>query len=219
MFSKMGAMAALAPSLFGQGSVRFDPTLARLRRHVLGGGAWFDHLPGWLSGHEVVFHAVREEVSWESGRRWMYEREVDVPRLTAGLSFERAPHPVLLEARRALELAYDTTFDRLHAALYRDGRDSVAWHGDRVQARPQGNLVAILSLGEPRRFLLKSRAGGRSLTLTLGWGDLIVLGGTAQQTWRHCVPKCASAGPRMSLMFRRSEDGVGVSDPNTCTRV
>ncbi len=201
-------MRALAPSLFGSGTVQLDAGLSKVRRQVLGEGAWLDHLPGWLEGHDRVFEAIREGAPWQAGRRWMYEREVAVPRLTASLGFDAPLHPVLLQARAALERAYDTRFDRLGAALYRDGQDSVAWHGDRVRHVPQGTLIAILSLGEPRRFLIKPAKGGRSLTFRLGWGDLFVMGGTIQQTWRHTVPKVASAGPRISLMFRRSPDGL-----------
>lgn len=205
-------MAALAPSLFGRGAVTVDPSFGRVRRHLLGDGAWIDHLPGWLQGHEQVFHAVREGAAWQSERRWMYEREVAVPRLTASLDFAAPLHPVLPIARDALAAAYGTRFDRHGAALYRDGRDSVAWHGDRVCHPPQGTLVAILSLGEPRRFLIKPAVGGRSLTFQLGWGDLFLMGGTVQRTWRHTVPKVASAGPRISVMFRRSPDGLRAGD-------
>ncbi len=151
----------------------------------------------------------------------MYDREVAVPRLTARLSLEPALHPVLGQVQAALARAYDSDFDVLHAALYRDGRDSVAWHGDRVQHGPSGTLVAILSLGEPRRFLMKPARGGRSQAFQLGWGDLIVMGGTVQRTWRHAVPKVASAGPRISLMFRRSTDGLRLNpqgDPTTSYR-
>ena len=77
----------------------------------------------------------------------------------------------------------------MSANLYRDGRDSVAWHGDRVGPRGHETVVAILSLGSPRRFLLRPRGGGPSLRLTPAAGDLLVLGGTCQRTWQHCVPK------------------------------
>lgn len=201
-------MTAPAPSLFGGGLPQVDRGLTRLRRTSLGDGAWLDHQPGWLSGHDAVFDAVRDHADWQHERRRMYEREVDVPRLTASLPLDAPGHPVLVQAASVLSQAYGTRFDRLHAALYRDGRDSVAWHGDRVLDRPEGTLVCIVSLGEPRRFLIKPAAGGRALTFHLGWGDLFVMGGTVQRTWRHGVPKVASAGPRMSLMFRRSQDGL-----------
>jgi alkylated DNA repair dioxygenase AlkB len=191
--------------------------MSRLRRHVLGDGAWIDHQAGWLEGHEAVFHAVRASADWQHERRLMFDRHVDVPRLTASLSLAEPGHPVLGRAVEMLSGVYETCFDRLHAAFYRDGRDSVAWHGDRVLGGPRGTLVAILSLGEPRTFLIKPAAGGRSLSFRLGWGDLLVLGGTIQRTWQHSVPKAASAGPRISLMFRRSQDGLrsSVGDPES----
>ena len=106
----------------------------------------------------------------------------------------------------ALSRRYGLVFDRVGAALYRDGRDSVAMHGDRVlRDLPGDTLVATVSVGEPRKFVLRPRAPGEGLTLSLGWGDLVVMGGTIQRTWRHGVPKAAHAGPRISLMFRSSQ--------------
>jgi alkylated DNA repair dioxygenase AlkB len=104
----------------------------------------------------------------------------------------------------ALGRHYGTDLATVSANLYRDGRDSVAWHGDRVGRRRAEAVVAIVSLGSPRRFLLRPKGGGRSLRLTPGPGDLLVLGGTCQRTWQHSVPKCAAAGPRVSVMFRES---------------
>src|ERR687891_1000781 len=80
--------------------------------------------------------------------------------------------------------------------------DSVAWHGDRVARHRAETVVAILSLGSPRRFLLRPKGGGRSLRFEPAGGDLLVLGGTCQRTWEHTVPKRAQAGPRISVMFR-----------------
>ena len=107
-------------------------------------------------------------------------------------------------AGRAPSLAarYGVRFDILGLNLYRGGADSVAWHGDRVGRRRSHTVVAIVSLGAPRRFLLRPVGGGPSLRLTPASGDLLVLGGTCQRTWQHSVPKCASAGPRISVMFR-----------------
>jgi alkylated DNA repair dioxygenase AlkB len=100
---------------------------------------------------------------------------------------------------------YDVAFDSVGANLYRDGRDSVAWHGDRVLRTVAVATVAIVSLGAPRRFLLRPRGGGRSIVHRLGPGDLLVMGGTCQRTWQHCVPKSANpVGPRISVTFRHA---------------
>jgi alkylated DNA repair dioxygenase AlkB len=189
-------------SLFGSGEPRLDPELPGLRRLTLTAGAWVDHLPGWLEGHDAVFEHLRRTTRWEHYRRRMYERVVDVPRLEADLPDDGPGHPVIAEARDALSRRYGLALARVSLAYYRDGRDSVAWHGDRLGHLADDTVVAILSLGEPRRFLLRPVAGGVSRAFELGWGDLLVMGGSCQRTWQHAVPKVAQAGPRMSVQFR-----------------
>jgi alkylated DNA repair dioxygenase AlkB len=189
-------------SLFGSGEPRLDPRLPGLRRLVLSGTAWVDHLPGWLEGHDALFETLRRTTRWEHQRRRMYERVVDVPRLVAELPDDGPGHPVLDQAAAALSGHYGLTLARISLAYYRDGRDSVAWHGDRLGRLVDDTVVAILSLGEPRRFLLRPTAGGASRAFELGWGDLLVMGGSCQRTWQHAVPKVALAGPRMSVQFR-----------------
>ena len=97
---------------------------------------------------------------------------------------------------------YDRPFDSVGLNFYRDGRDSVAWHGDRVRHQQADPLVVIVSVGAPRPFLLRPRGGGSSLSYLLGQGDLLVMGGAIQHDWEHCVPKVAAAGPRISITFR-----------------
>lgn len=86
--------------------------------------------------------------------------------------------------------------------LYRTHRDSTGWHGDLIGKVQDVSTVPVLSLGATRRFLIKPAAGGRSVSLTLASGDLVVMGGRAQRDWRHCVPKQTTpAGPRISVNF------------------
>ena len=132
----------------------------------------------------------------------MYERRVDVPRLIATVPDDGPGDPVLTDVSRTLGRRYGTRFNHVHLALYRHGGDSVAWHGDRVGKLQPHAIVAILSLGGPRRFLLRPRGGGPSRPFTLGSGDVLVMGGTCQTTWEHCVPKVAKAQPRIAIMFR-----------------
>jgi alkylated DNA repair dioxygenase AlkB len=131
----------------------------------------------------------------------MYDRVVEVPRLIGGLNdVERPP---LVEAMRiALSQRYGEELVRTTVALYRDGKDSVAFHGDTTARNMVQAIVATVSLGAPRRFLMKPAEGGRSIPFALGGGDLFVMGGTAQRTWRHGIPKVTEAGPRIALMFR-----------------
>ena len=87
--------------------------------------------------------------------------------------------------------------------FYRDGRDSVAWHGDTIgRGKHTDTMVAIVSFGDPRRLALRPRGGGDSISVEMGHGDLVVMGGSCQRTWEHSVPKVASAGPRVSVQFR-----------------
>jgi alkylated DNA repair dioxygenase AlkB len=193
---------ATQATLFGRSAPRVDPGFPGLSRIPLTGGAWLDHLPGWLEGHEVVFDALWRTTRWEHQRRRMYDRMVDVPRLVAELPDDGAGHPVLDDAAAALSTRYALPLESVSLACYRDGRDSVAWHGDRMGRLTDDTVVAIVSLGTPRRFLLRPRAGGPSRAFDLGWGDLLVMGGSCQRSWEHAVPKAAEAGPRISVQFR-----------------
>lgn len=190
------------PSLLaGADEPSFDATLASARRRFLGQGAWVDHVPGWVSGGDALFDELLDTAPWgQEAQRPMYDRIVDVPRLTTG-RWDARP-PLLGRMARCLGRHYGTHLPSVSANLYRDGNDSVAWHGDRIGRHRVTTIVAILSLGEPRRLLLRPEGGGPSIGYTLCSGDLLVQGGTCQKTFQHCVPKRASAGPRISVMFR-----------------
>jgi alkylated DNA repair dioxygenase AlkB len=189
------------------------PALGRLagavRRHTLTRGAWVDHLPGWVRGSDAVLPVLLASVDWRAERRRMYDADVDVPRLLRWYDgAEPLPHPLLGAARAALSRHYagelGEPFVTAGMCLYRDGRDSVAWHGD-TQGRSAhtDTMVAIVSFGAPRPLLLRPRGGGQSLRFPLGHGDLIVMGGSCQRTWEHSVPKTARpVGPRVSVQFR-----------------
>jgi alkylated DNA repair dioxygenase AlkB len=193
------------------GSPSFGPLPGRVRRTALSRGAWVDHLPGWLTGADRLFERLLDSVPWRAERRQMYERVVDVPRLLAFYGEgDPLPDPLVAEARDHLDAHYAAElgepFRTAGLCLYRDGRDSVAWHGDRIgRGRHADTMVAILSLGEARRLLLRPRGGGagRTLGFALGHGDLLVMGGSCQRTWEHCVPKSARpCGPRISIQLR-----------------
>jgi alkylated DNA repair dioxygenase AlkB len=180
-----------------------------VRRTRLDHGAWVDIRPGWMAGAAVLFDRLREAVPWREERRRMYERVVDVPRLLCFYAEgEPLPDPALLAARDALTGHYwpDLREPLCTAGLclYRDGRDSVAWHGDRIgRGSTEDTVIAILSLGAPRALLLRPRGGGPALRHELGHGDLLVMGGSCQRTWEHAVPKTTRAtGPRISVQFR-----------------
>jgi len=188
--------------LFGHDEPAFDRGFAKLQRVELSDGAWFELVPGWLRGEARLFEHLLETTRFRSETRTMYEREVEVPRVYAALPADGPGHPVLGAIQQALEGRYAERFERVSVALYRDGRDSVAFHGDYVARKLPEALVASVSLGAPRRFLVRHVSGGRSLALTLGSGDLLVMGGSMQRTHHHAIPKVARALPRMVVMFR-----------------
>lgn len=202
---------ALQSSLFDDAPA---PTLGELgaahRRH-LDETAWLDLLPGWATGTDEVLARLLREVPWRSERRRMYDSVVDVPRL---LRFygegEPLPHPLLTDMREDLSAHYarelGEPFVTAGLCLYRDGADSVAWHGDRIgRSREEDTMIAIVSLGSSRHLALRPRDGGASQRVSLGHGDLVVMGGACQRTWDHAVPKTsATVGPRVSIQFRVS---------------
>jgi alkylated DNA repair dioxygenase AlkB len=193
------------PSLFALEPADVDRVFAGLRRIQLDADSWVDHAPGWVSGSDRVFEEVLAGRDWEQRTRRMYDKTVEEPRLTAPWTLEsgRPLEPAILEEiRRVLSHRYDREFDSVGFNLYRDGRDSVAWHADKIPPEVEEPLVVLVSLGEPRRFLLRPKGGGASRTFLLGRGDLLVTGGNTQRTWEHSVPKAAKAGPRISVAYR-----------------
>jgi alkylated DNA repair dioxygenase AlkB len=181
----------------------------RVRRTELAHGAWLDLRPGWVTGADTLFERLAGAVPWRAERRPMYDRVVAVPRLLSYYGAgEPLPDPALDQARRALDEHYrgelGEPLSTAGLCLYRDGRDSVAWHGDNSGRRTRETVVAIISLGTPRSLLLRPRSGGGpTLRHDVGHGDLLVMGGTCQRTWQHAVPKSARVtGPRISIQFR-----------------
>ncbi len=194
--------APLQGSLFGTGAPRLCAD-APAERTDLGGGAWIERIPGWIEGDQTLLEHLTVTTTWHAGRRPMYDRMVDVPRLTASVPRDGPGHPVLDEAVRMLSERHGHAIDRITLALYRDGRDSVAPHGDQVARDLDTSVMATVSCGAPRRFLLSPVAGGPSHSFDLGHGDLLVMGGTVQRTWRHGIPKTnRPVGPRICVMFR-----------------
>lgn len=201
-------MPTLQATLFDDAET---PTLAPLSpaRTALARGAWLDLQPGWLSGGEDVLDTLVHEVDWRAERRRMYDQVVDVPRLTRFYAEgEALPHPLLTEARDALSRHYvdelGEPFVTTGLCLYRDGEDSVAWHGDRIgRSRETDTMIAIISLGAARPLALRPRDGGTSRRWSLAHGDLLVMGGSCQRTWEHAIPKVSdAAGPRVSVQLR-----------------
>lgn len=211
---------AFQPSLLDAApaaGVDVDESFSGLTRVQLDPTSWVDHAPGWVTGSDELFADLVAGKRWNQRSRRMYGRLVEEPRLTSWwrtASGQRLDPPVLERMRGLLSDRYDVELDSMGLNLYRDGRDGVAWHGDRIAKEITEPVVAIVSVGEPRTFLLRPApgnhdvpAGGRrSLAFQLGHGDLLVTGGACQRRWQHTVPKVASAGPRISITFRHGLD-------------
>jgi alkylated DNA repair dioxygenase AlkB len=198
------------PSLFGSsGDLGVADLGAAVERRALAEGAWIDLRPGFITAADELFDALVSSVPWHEEQMHMYDSTVRIPRLLARYTQgEALPHPVLDEARAALNAHYlgelGEPFVSAGLCLYRDGNDSVAWHGDRIaRESPRDTMVAILSLGATRPFALRPKAGGTGLRLQVGHGDLLVMGGSCQRTWLHAIPKTAHClGARISIQFR-----------------
>lgn len=185
------------------------------QRRNLGGGAWIEARSGWLDeptalNQPTLFDQLLTDIPWRAERRQMYDRVLDVPRLVSScdLTVDPPPHPAIARLRRRLNDIYagelGEPFTTAGFCLYRDGSDSVAWHGDTIgRGNVEDTMVAVISLGATRVFAMRPRGGGHSLRLPQRHGDLLVMGGSCQRTWEHAVPKTtAPTGPRISVQFR-----------------
>lgn len=196
----------LQGTLVGTGPPTIDAG-AVFERIELGPDSWVDVARSWLLGADTLFDQLVRDIPWRQGRRLMWGRMVDDPRLTWWPDRTRAPAgaPEPIDVgfiRDPIAARYRRHLGRPGYNLYRNGSDSVAFHGDRELRDLQDTLVAIVTLGVTRPFLIRADGGGRSIDLRPAAGDLIVMGGAAQRDFEHGVPKTRTAGPRISVTFR-----------------
>lgn len=180
---------------------------------------WIVCVAGFVADHARVMTRLLEELPLRVEALTLFGRPVATPRLTSwhgdpdaryaysGRAFDPAPWtPTLSELRDALHAATGTRFNSVLANHYRDGRDSMGAHADdeRELGPTRDDVrIASISLGAPRRFVLRERAGGARREWSLGEGALLVMGGELQRTTRHAIPKTRRAvGPRLNLTFR-----------------
>lgn len=197
-------MEALQGTLLGASTPAVDPGAA-VDRVQLDPTSWIDVARGWLRGADTLLETLVATVPWRQGRRKMYDRVLDDPRLSRWYSgSDPLPDPALEAIRVALSARYRVRFGGVGLNYYRDGRDSVAFHRDRELRHLDETLVAIVTLGAARPFLVRPRGGGRSHDVRPASGDLLVMGGRVQADWEHSVPKVARVGPRVSVSLRWS---------------
>lgn len=202
---ELSALLASTPvGLFDVLPTDIDRTFASAERIDLDEYSWIEYVPGWLRGSDQLFRDVLMSADWEQRSRWMYTQDVTEPRLTAQYSrVTMAPHPILRDITAAFTSRYSSAYRSLWINLYRDHRDSTAWHGDRIGRVTPNCAVPVLSLGSTRTFQIRPSAGGKSISFRPASGDLVVMGGRCQVDWRHCVPKqAAPTGARISINFK-----------------
>jgi alkylated DNA repair dioxygenase AlkB len=182
-------------------------------------GATLAFDPAWLAPAraDALFTRLRADIPWESHRIRIYGREVDPPRLScwmgdpdavyrySGTRFEPRPWPEALDDVRArLGAECGAPFNSVLANLYRDGRDGMGWHRDAEPELGEAPLIASISLGAVRRFRLRDTRDGRTLSLDLPHGSLLVMSGDTQRHYQHALAKTARpVGERINLTFRR----------------
>lgn len=177
-----------------------------LRRDALDERSWLDVVPGWVPDHGALFERLLEIAPWQQRTRQMWDAEVLEPRLVAAWRTGEALPPEVAELVAPLSQRYGVDLDSCLINLYRDGSDAVAWHADTVRKTMTDPLVATVSLGARRSFLVRPASGGAVVRrYAPGEGDLIVMGGAMQHDWHHTVPRERSAsGARMSITLRHS---------------
>ena len=195
-------------TLFGHG----EPSVASgwaPERIELDPCCWVDHVPGFLTGADQLLADLEIHMEWFRGKRLMYGQWHQEPRRTSTEARSQSDEPFAIDdIRRELSQHYDMSFQGLFCNYYETGRDSVAWHADRIGRTEVDPLVAIISLGGPRTFRMRPQTGGPSWSISLESGDLLVMGGATQHHWEHAIPKVAHAAPRMSVTMRASRSGT-----------
>lgn len=184
--------------------VEFDNDFADVERHDLDEHSWIEVVPRLVRDPGRLLEQLLRDLDWSQRQRWIYDRKVDEPRLTADYArIETAPSRALRTLAQRLSRAYDIPYDGVWVNLYRNERDSTGWHGDWITCKRDICTVPVLTLGHPRRFLIKPRSGGKSTRFTPHSGDLIVMRGRCQADWRHAVPKqTTAASARISVNFQ-----------------
>ncbi|MDX3854898.1 alpha-ketoglutarate-dependent dioxygenase AlkB [Streptomyces sp. AK02-01A] len=184
--------------------LEFDNDFTEIERHDLDDNSWIEVIPRLIRSPQTLFGQLRHDLDWSQRQRWIYNQKIDEPRLTADYpQIDDAPVTALRTLAGRLSEIYDIPYDGVWVNLYRDQRDSTGWHGDYISCKREICTVPVLTLGHPRRFLIKPRSGGKSTRFVPDNGDLIVMRGRCQTDWLHAVPKQTTpASARISVNFQ-----------------
>ena len=182
----------------------FETPMVRLVDDAEGGIRYWPSFVGDATAR-AWFEALRDGAHWTEQRRPMYDRIVDVPRLLAWYRLDEAPPDLPFAGMLArVRSVAPAPYNAVGMNLYRDGRDSVAMHNDKLHSIVPGMPITLVSLGAPRRMLIRAKRGDRaSIAVELAPGSLLCMSHASQLTHEHGIPKTRRAtGPRMSVVFR-----------------
>jgi alkylated DNA repair dioxygenase AlkB len=179
---------------------------------------WLHFDPHFLSNEEadVLFQTLVTSLPWAQGSVTLFGNTYPTPRLESfhvtenksytysGNALPQHPFtPELLALKVKLDVLIGVQFNCVLANYYRDGKDSNGWHADNERALGKNPNIASLSLGVARRFDLKHNTSGERKQLMLTHGSLLVMGGSMQHHWKHCIAKTTKIiEPRLNLTFR-----------------
>lgn len=166
-----------------------------------------------------TLHRLIAEVPWRAEEIMVWGRKVLQPRLTAwygdtgahyaysGIQLQPQPWTALmLDIKARIEEVASATFNSVLLNYYRDNNDSIGFHSDDEPELGERPVIASLSLGEARTFVLKHKKLRKAepVRLRLASGSLLLMAGDTQRYWRHGVPKeSRPCGPRVNLTFRK----------------
>ena len=193
--------------------------------------AALEYLPEFFDEdrQRILYEKLISELDWSQGQIKLYGREHTIPRLEAwhgdpgarygysGTELEPQPWtPALQEIREALiSHRSDLNFNSVLGNWYRDGEDAMGWHSDDEKELGPEPVIASISLGDERRFLLRHRRRKELQTheITLESGSLLLMRGESQRAWRHSIPKTRrTVAPRINLTYRHIMPANGSID-------
>lgn len=192
------------PSLHALSDDLFAPAMVQLVDDAEGGIRYWPNVID-ANTAQAWFQTLRAHAHWQLKQRPMYEQIVDIPRLLAGYAVDALPDTLpLAQLLACAQAKAPAPYSHIGMNLYRDGQDSVAMHGDKLHTLRGRHPITLISLGAPRRMLIRAKQGNRqTLAVDLAPGSVLSMSHASQRTHEHGIPKVrAAVGPRISVVFR-----------------